>query len=345
MFQNLKSILRKYYRKISYHTSPSTIGVSSKKFIGRNVKFLVGGNSNSDKIFYVIQRHGGEGGLFSDLIFVINHLKVAENYGFIPVVDMENFPRWYNEKKKIKKTLNSWNYYFEPLTQYSLDEIYKSQNVILTSSRFYSDIDFKYQIQDSEDLTKIYKKYIKIKKEIKKIVEFFQKNFFENKKILGVHFRGTSYKNGRNPYPATIKQMINKINEIKKVDNYDKIFLVTEDIHHFNALKKEFNDDLIYLKESFRSTGQVAFETYPRLNHRYKLGRDLLVETCLLSKCDGYLDTHGNIRAAVLNMNMNQKQKRYLIDNGFNPGIPFVVNYIWYIKSLLPSFLGGFKSK
>ena len=39
---------------------------------------------------------------------------------FIPVVDMENFPRWYNEKKKIKKTLNSWNYYFKPVSKFSL---------------------------------------------------------------------------------------------------------------------------------------------------------------------------------------------------------------------------------
>ena len=139
--------------------------------------------------------------------------------------------------------------------------------------------------------------------------------------------------------------MKNKIYKIIKTDKYYKIFLVTEDVKHFEALKKEFKDNLIYLKNSFRSTGKIAFKKYPRLNHRYKLGRDLLIETCLLSKCDGYIDTKGNIRGAVLNMNFNQKQKRYLIDNGFNPGLPLIGNYIWYIKSILPGFLGGFKIK
>ena len=83
-------------------------------------------------------------------------------------------------------------------------------------------------------------------------MEILEKKLFQQKKILGVHFRGTSYKYGRNPYPATIDQMKNQIYKIMKSDNYDKIFLVTEDIKHFDALK-EFNDSLIYLKNSFRS--------------------------------------------------------------------------------------------
>lgn len=342
---NFKNFLRKFARKIFYHTPPETIQVRKKNFIGKQVKLINCGDLNKEKIFYIIQRYGGEGALFSDVTYVVNHLKVADDYGFIPIVDMENFPRWYNEKKIIKKTFNSWNYYFKPVSEYSLDEVYKSKNILLTLSKFYSDIDFKYQIQDSKRLIQIYEKYIKIDTKIKRIVEILEKKLFQQKKILGVHFRGTSYKYGRNPYPATIDQMKNQIYKIMKSDNYDKIFLVTEDIKHFNALKKEFNDSLIYLKNSFRSTGKVAFTTYPRLNHRYKLGRDLLIETCLLSKCDGYIDTKGNIRGAVLNMNLNNKQKRYLIDNGFNPGLPLLGNYMWYIKSILPSFLGGFQIK
>jgi hypothetical protein len=344
MLQKFKSYLRKFYRKIFYHTPPDTIQKQKKKYLPfKQVKLINGGDLNKDKIFYVIQRFNGEGGLFSDLTFVVNHLKVANDYGFIPIVDMENFPRWYNEKKKIKQTFNSWNYYFKPVSKFSLEEVYKSKNIVLTLAKFYSDIDFKYQIEESKDLKQIYKKYIEIDKKILRIVEILKKDLFQKNKILGVHFRGTSYKYGKNPYPATITQMKDKIHKIIKTDRYDKIFLVTEDIKHFDALKKEFNDKIIYLKNSYRSTGKIAFSKYPRLNHRYKLGRDILIETCLLSYCDGYLDTEGNIRSAVLTMNFNLKQIRYIIDNGFNPGLPFIGNYIWYIKSILPSFLGGFR--
>ena len=54
--------------------------------------------------------------------------------------------------------------------------------------------------------------------------------------------------------------MKNKIYKIIKTDKYDKIFLVTEDVKHFEALK-EFKDNLIYLKNSFRSTGKI-FKKY-----------------------------------------------------------------------------------
>ena len=36
------------------------------------------------------------------------------------------------------------------------------------------------------------------------------------------------------------------------------------------------------------------FGTHPRTLHRYKLGRDILKETFLLSYCDGYFDIETN---------------------------------------------------
>ena len=42
--------------------------------------------------------------LFSGLTYVVNHLKVADDYGFIPIVDMENFQDG-TMKKLLKKLL------------------------------------------------------------------------------------------------------------------------------------------------------------------------------------------------------------------------------------------------
>ena len=66
----------------------------------------------------------------------MNHLLIAQRHNFIPVVDMENYPTIYNEKKKINGTKNAWEYYFEPVSKYSLNEVYKSQNVFITSDKF-----------------------------------------------------------------------------------------------------------------------------------------------------------------------------------------------------------------
>ena len=94
------------------------------------------GDLNKDKIFYVIKRSPGTG-LFSNVTFVLNHLKICKNNNFIPVIDMDNFKTIYNENKKIKNTNNAWEYYFEKLNDFTLEEVYQSQNVFITSDKFF----------------------------------------------------------------------------------------------------------------------------------------------------------------------------------------------------------------
>ena len=95
------------------------------------------GELNEDKIFYVIKRSPGTG-LFSNVTFVLNHLRICKKNKFIPIIDMENFKTIYNEKKKIKNTYNAWEYYFSKLNNFSLEEVYKSKNVLITSDNFFT---------------------------------------------------------------------------------------------------------------------------------------------------------------------------------------------------------------
>ena len=342
----MKSFLKKLYRKIAFPKEQEPIVDRSIDFNKIQVNLIrSNGELNKDKIFYVIQRNPGKG-FFSNVAFVTNHIKVALDNGFIPIVDMENFVTWYNENNKILKTNNAWEYYFEQISNFSLKDVYKSKNIILTNRNFYRSSGFLDSINEDKELKNVFQKYILIKKNKLKVIHYLKKKLFEKKKILGVHFRGTGYKIGRQPHPATIKQMINRLNKILSKENYDKIFLVTEDLNNFKAIIAEFKDKVIYLNNSVReNNSNTAFDTYPRLNHRYKLGRDILIEACLLSYCDGYLDIRNNVREAAIAFNLNPNQKRYFIDNGHNSAYPVIGKYIWYIKSFLPKMLGGFDQK
>ena len=342
----MKSFLKKLYRKIAFPKEQEPIVDRSIEFNKIQVNLIRSkGELNKDKIFYVIQRNPGKG-FFSNVAFVTNHIKVALDNGFIPIVDMENFVTWYNEKNKILKTNNAWEYYFEQISNFSLKDVYNSKNIILTNRNFYRSSGFLDSINEDKELKNVFQKYILIKKNKLKVIHYLRKKLFEKKKILGVHFRGTGYKIGRQPHPATIKQMVNRINKILSKENYDKIFLVTEDLNNFKAIIAEFKDKVIYLNNSVReNNSNTAFDTYPRLNHRYKLGRDILIEACLLSYCDGFLDIRNNVREAAIAFNLNPNQKRYFIDNGHNSAYPVIGKYIWYIKSFLPKMLGGFDQK
>ena len=340
----LKSILSlNLIKKIIYKNEYSPITPLNDNVEKRKVLDILGGDLNPDNVFYVIRRCPGTG-LFSNLAYVMNHIQIANRMGFIPVVDMKNYPTVYNEKEKIFGTYNSWEYYFEKLSNFTLEEVYKSKNILMTDNRFYRDKEFKNKITSSNLLLEILNKQIKIKKTKLKTINFLKNKLLDGKKILGVHHRGTGYK--ITEYPITINQMINIINEILEKENYDKIFLVTEDLNNFKALKNYFGEKLIYLNNSQRGINNLdVWKTYPRTLHRYKLGRDILYETFLLSYCDGYFDIETNPSEFAHAMNLNANQKRYTFNNGINKPWYFFkyMNFSWYIKKNLPEYLGGFK--
>ena len=151
--------MKKYLKKILYKNEYSSIVPINDNFKKRKISEIIGGKLNPDKVFYIIRRYPGTG-LLSNLAYVINHIQIANRMGFIPIVDMKNYPSVYNENDKIFGTLNSWEYYFEQLTDYSLDEVYQSKNIIITDNKFYRDEEFKNKITTSDNLVTLLKKKI-----------------------------------------------------------------------------------------------------------------------------------------------------------------------------------------
>ena len=312
MIKFLKNSIRKFTLQ-----TPKLLGdvKNKKEFNEPEIMFKSFGNLNEDKIFYVIKRSPGTG-LFSNVTFVLNHLKICKKNNFIPVVDMENFKTIYNENKKIYDTGNAWEYYFEKLNDFSLDEVYKSKNVLLTSDKFFHF--FTYNMDLDSEITEILQEQVKIKKVLFKSFKRIS-NIFKDQKILGIHFRGTSYKRSPgHPLPATKKQMFEITKNLIRDKKIDKIFLVTEEQNYLDFFCNKFPDKLIYIKCCYRSDKNDAFEIYPRDRHRYKLGREALLETLLLSKCDYFVYLCSNVSSAAISFNLNHEQKRIEIKNGMN---------------------------
>ncbi len=311
----------------------------NKKFFNlKPLKKYSFGKKNKNKSFLVINRSPGAG-IFSNVTFVINYFLYAKKRGFIPIVDMENFPTIYNEKNKINFTQNAWEYYFQNLNKYRLQDIYKSKNVYFTDSKFIRGMNLD---TNSNNLSKNFK-IIKIKKQLlKKEKNYFDRNFLKNDKILGVHFRGSTYKTARgHAFPPTIKIMKEKIKEVFNNNSYNKIFLVTEEMKYLKEIKKEFGN-ICYYYNSFRMNKLDSFKIYPRKNHRYKLGEETIMETLTLSKCNGLIFVKSNVISAAINLS-KKKQNKHEIFLGYNSRNKFVARWLWYIRSLLPKYIGGLK--
>ena len=309
------------------------------------------GNKNLDKTFYIINRKIPGGGLFSNVTFILNQLKICINKNFIPIIDMQNYPVIYNELKPINGCKNSWEYYFDQPTAYNLEDAYNSKRVIFSDNEFKIDNaklkNWTLELDSSEFLG--VKHYLKPKRKyLDEANNFFNKTFKSSDKVLGVHFRGTNYKTcPRHAFCLTPKLMIENINYLIKKFGYNKIFLCTEETIFLKKLKDYYGDKIFFL-DTYRvninifSSHVPAFKNYPRENHRYLLGRESLMESLVLSKCQGLTYVKTNVISAARNFS-KIKQNDHPVNIGFNSNNRFVSRWLWYFKKLLPMNLGGFK--
>jgi len=314
--------------------------LSKSLFNNLDFKFYNFGKKNKNKIFYIIRRSPG-GGMFSNLNFIIHHLYIAKKMNFIPFVDMENFFTLYNCQIKINNSKNAWSYYFKQVSKFKIADIYKSQNVIICDNKTKNIKYFDgFNNLNSEHL-KIFRKDIKFNKKIQKFTnEYLVKNFL-NRKILGIHFRGSDQKTQeRHPLPATKDQMINAAKFLLSKYKFDKIFVSTEEKDYLDLFKKEFPDKILFINYR-RSSKEDLFENKNKKN-RYNIGLSNIIDMLLLSNVNYLLFVESNLPEASLFYSKN-KIPFTKIFNGFNSKNIFVAQFLWYIKSKLPFFIGGFK--
>ncbi len=298
------------------------------------------GSKNHNKIFYVIKRSPGAG-LFSNFIFVLKNINYALKKNYIPIVDMKNFPTKYNEKKNIYNTKNIWELYFDQLTNYDLSEVYRSKNVIICSNTF------AVSLNDFNDynLKKIFRNKIKINnKIIEEANKFYKKYFSKNKKVIGIHIRGTDQKITPNHYlPPTIFDIYRIIEKEINLDSKIKFFIITEEKKYLETLKKKFNNKIFYF-DSFRANKIREFNNSKRRFHRNKLGVESLKESVVFSYCNKIYYCKSNIPLFSILLQNKIKIKKELF-NGINSKNQIFAYYKWYITVLPISFIKYLMSK
>lgn len=86
----------------------------------------------SKPTYYIIRRKLTDVGLFSNFIVFAGHIRYALTKGWLPVVDMQNYPNAYLAPEKFGKE-NAWEYYFEQPLRIGLEQAYNGENVILSN--------------------------------------------------------------------------------------------------------------------------------------------------------------------------------------------------------------------
>ena len=297
------------------------------------------GPLNPDKVFYVIWR-SDRAGLFSLVQFVAARLDVADRLGFVPIVDFQNFPSTYAEDRPISGTLNSWEYYFEPVSKYSLDEVYDSRAVVFCDGNFPAS--YPFAVTESRQLQEAFHRHIRIKTSALEFADRFAEEHFSGSRVLGVHFRGQEMRTAPgHPLPATPRQMVARAQVLMAERGYEKVFLVTEEQSYLDTFRSMFGSQLV-ATNAFRTYEENAYDVSPRQDHKYQLGLDVLRDTLVLAKCNALLCAGSNVSVFAEFLNAGRYDVVSRIDNGMNSNDPRVAGRLWFLKNRLPERLGGF---
>jgi hypothetical protein len=135
-----------------------------------------------------------------------------------------------------------------------------------------------------------------------------RKDIFNGKKVLGVHKRGTDhYQHGQNRTNAEVMEFIN--NEYKN-NNYDNVFLITDDLTSFDFFKQQLGETLIHTSAT-KVNGNNGVHTSNYVD-RYKIAEEVVTDAILLSLTDFKLLTKSNVSTFSNICNLKQDTFTYM---------------------------------
>lgn len=306
----------------------------------RRVRF---GKENPDKTFYVVRPYyfternvlllqDRVSHLLYNYYRALQLIAYAVENGWIPVVDWENYGKLsHQEDYAVNGTFNGWEYYWNQPSEYHLEEVYKSKNVVLsiqnaTENKFVPSCFFQAPLQSQAEAYANYcPKYdqlISLNDNTAKYVNEKQELLFpKDARILGVSVRGTVYGSEKVPKHPIQPESIELIRIIKKAVHewkMDYVFFACEAQDLVEEMKKAFGSKLLVMPRmryiEFPADDDVNPLYAP--GQRYQTNLDYVTEMTLLSRCDSLIaGMSGGARAAII-WNANHYENMKIVDNG-----------------------------
>jgi len=272
------------------------------EFCEKKVQF---GDKNPDVTFLVFRStcQTKNNGFMNFYNSVVEMYYYAKEQGYELVVDLKNYYTLYSGIDRVGEK-NVWEEFYQQPSGYSLDEVYKSKHVILcqwdTGKNILRDT-WKDKIMV---LAKFCGQNIKYSERFREYLDIETKKI-RHKRVLGVLARGSSYfviKPKNHPIPTETKIFIENVERMLKEQNYQYIYLATEDEEIFEQFKEKFGEKLLYteqkrinvseddvsqLDDKWKWANTFYDKMYDIKNNNPALEYNLVIAT--LAQCDGFI--------------------------------------------------------
>ena len=306
------------------------------KYINKEDQELPGerksfGYKHQDKTFFVIKMDNYGLGLLNYFNCVLGYVKFAKRKGYLPIVDMKNYPNTYLEKEEVGK-INSWEYYFDQPCNYTLDEVYESKNVIISSGintieAGPSILWFYYCLWWSKKRAREYDRIIgnqlKINRQTQEVLDDNYCRILSGKRTIGVVKRGTDIINcGGHSIQPELSELIDRTKKMLTAWNCDYVFLATEEASTVKTFQEVFGDRLL-INQSARvdhySGGAIGDISFNRTNDKYFRGLEYLTNVYLLAQCTCLIGSLVGSTTGALVLNKGRYENKYIYDLGTYP--------------------------
>lgn len=300
------------------------------------------GEKNQGKNIYFIDVSSKYMGFGAYFRWSLEALYEAENFGFIPVIKFGKLCP-YNENENFELGTNSFEYYFKPVSDIGIEEIFESKNVFIfqqtdlrrTEKRLNTydennNVICGYSFDENyiKEMGRIVNRYIKLNYRTSDFIERSIEKLFvgkkqEGRKILAVHIRGTDFALNWDKHPNLVKpeDYFPIIDETILKYKFNYIFLATDDSRLLTIFKEKYGDLLIYFDDVNRSDGKlnVAYVKNDRENNNYLNGLEVVRDIYTMAYCNGFIAGLSQVSICTRMINRSlEKQFEYenIIDKG-----------------------------
>ncbi len=234
-------------------------------------------------------------GFFSLFLQTLYGIRFSLRHNLHYYIDFGNGQYAYSDPEKFEGDRNFWNYYFEqPLQR---PDVLNAN--VTTINLHYETYPLRiWHNKFIKELHNIFTRYVKLNKDVKATIDN-KLIAFKQKKILGVHIRGSDHFTEIEPVP--IRKFFRLIQ--KKHQAFDKIFLATDDKNILNTFLDEFGKEKILFHPAVRSADEVATHTTTNFQNRYQLGLEALTDCYSLAHCAEAILVHSNLSYTALVLN------------------------------------------
>lgn len=274
--------------------------------------------------------------LLTQYYYNLQKLSYAVEKGYTPVVDWQNYGRMpHSEDEPVHGTTNAWEYYWDQPSKYTLEEVYQSKNVILSTQNIgqfgyipncsMSPPFAQYAKKLAEQCPK-YASMFSFNKETQAYIDNAYDHLLKGKeRVLGVIVRGSSYGMTGTVYKSHPKQL--SINElIKCVYKYlqewdlEYIFFTNETQELIDIMKQEFKEKLVYLPRLRDSVDRLknsdAKNPMYAPGQKYQTNLDYITEIALLARCNSLLGSMSSGMRTAIILNAGAYENMMVVDKG-----------------------------